>query len=700
RAVPPFSGGSIDIVAPDGTVVCSSRDLPPSGWYADQPWLASDAGATTSVTTLRDADDPVLVVTAPIDQLGVVAAVMSTAGIDEALATRFGGDEEQFAVRAEDGTPITEPLPDDGVLRGASDVDGLGWLVEAGIDESAATASARTALNQSRLVALIGSLVLLLAVIGVNRLLVRPVRRLDAEVARAMAGDAPRPVGGSGPSEVVALADNFSTLARNVTSELDRRQQAEDDARRSATALRQLFDANPLPMWVHDRDTGEILMSNAALVTMLGTEQIHAPGATATTLLPADAPAWLQVPEAGEGRAVVREGPWSFDGPDGDPVECEVTSDVIDFDGRRGRLVIVEDVTAARRTQRMIAEMQRMDSLGQLAGGIAHDFNNLLTVILNYVALVRDGLAERERAPDNDTIGEVRTDLEHVLVAAERAAALTGQLLAFAKGEAIQMRPVDVNEVVTQVDGLLGRTLGEHIRITTELGRDLPAALADPAQLEQILVNLAVNARDAMPSGGALTIETGAVVLADDERPDVGPGTYVRIRVSDSGHGMDAATRRRAFEPFFTTKPRGSGTGLGLSTVYGIVTRSGGAVELYSEPDHGTTVGVLLPSVDHAVPAPVAPAGSRAVRDGGRVLVVEDDESLRLVAERILTNGGYDVEVATDGAAALARLAIPGLAIDLVLSDAVMPGLLGVELVAEIRRSHPSVRVALMSGHL
>ena len=693
-AVPPFSGGHLDIVATDGTVVCSSRELPPPGRYAGASWLRQAAGSVTMLSTEPDSEAPVLVVVAAVGDQGVVAIFMELTGIDSALASRFGGDGEQFGVRDTDGEWLTDPLPRSGTLNGSSEVVGLDWVVEAAIPETAAVASAQRVLNQSRLVVLFSSIVLLVAVAIMNRVLVRPVRRLDADVTRAMEGEVPRPVGSSGPSEVIALAENFSTLARNVASELDQRRRAEDDARGAAASLRRLFEANPQPTWVHDRDTGEILRVNDALVALLGIERDELLGMNASQLLPPEAPPWLGALGDDE-QEVARVGPLRFSAADDGIIECEVTSDVLDFDGRCSRVVIVEDVTAARRTQRMVDEMQRMDSLGQLAGGISHDFNNLLTVILNYVRLASDSLEQR----NDPSVDDVCRDLDHVTVATERAAALTSQLLAFAKGEAIEMQPVDVNAVVDQVTGLLGRTLGEHIEISLHLGHGIPAVLADHAQLEQVLVNLAVNARDAMPAGGALTIETSVMELDEEERPDVSAGRYVRIRVSDTGVGMAASVRRRAFEPFFTTKARGAGTGLGLSTVYGIVVRAGGAMELYSESGHGTTIGVLLP-VTEQVRRPPATTDTLEPTDGGRVLVVEDDASLRMVTERILQRAGYDVESATDGAAALDRLSAHGPRVDLVLTDAVMPGMLGIDLVREIRQHHPDVPVVMMSGHL
>jgi PAS domain S-box-containing protein len=351
------------------------------------------------------------------------------------------------------------------------------------------------------------------------------------------------------------------------------------------------------------------------------------------------------------------------------------------------------------RMQNQMHQAQRLESLGQLAGGIAHDFNNLLAVIINYTAFVAEdlgspSLTEERRA----SMGE---DIEQVRLAAERAAHLTHQLLAFARREVVQPKVVDVNDIVGDIEQMLRRTLGEHIELHSTLTEELHAVLIDPGQVEQILVNLAVNARDAMPDGGELRIDTANVEVDEDyraTRPELSPGPHVRLRVSDTGVGMDAETARRAFDPFFTTKPAGQGTGLGLATIYGIVQQAGGRAQIYSELDVGTTFTVLLPATDQAT-SPVGRRGHSPKRHASEtILVVEDEQALREVTRRILDGAGYQVILAENGLAALRVASGHAGEIDLLLSDVVMPQMSGPELARQLRSERPEVRVLLMSG--
>jgi signal transduction histidine kinase/CheY-like chemotaxis protein len=349
----------------------------------------------------------------------------------------------------------------------------------------------------------------------------------------------------------------------------------------------------------------------------------------------------------------------------------------------------------ARELTARLDRSQRMESLGQLAGGVAHDFNNLLAVILNYTEFVRDAL------PGDSP---VREDLEEVRRAAERAADLTRQLLIFARREVMKLELLDVNAVVAGLEGMLRRTIGEHIELTTALAGPLPAVRADRGQLDQVLMNLALNARDAMPAGGRMVIETADVTL-DDEcasfEPGVVPGRYVRLTVSDTGEGMSAEVAARALEPFFTTKPAGRGTGLGLATVYGIVTRVGGTVRIYSEVGHGTLVAVQLPVADGvAGPAPAREEEPVAHATGaGRIVLVEDESAVLLAAVRILSATGYSVEGLSDSAAALRALADPTVRIDLLITDVAMPGMSGLELARRAREVRPGLPVLLMTGY-
>ena len=382
------------------------------------------------------------------------------------------------------------------------------------------------------------------------------------------------------------------------------------------------------------------------------------------------------------------------------PVGCLVIRDVTE---RRHAQAEQERLRAEAESERLEARMhrtQRLESLGQLAGGVAHDFNNLLAVILNYGTFVIE--EAQAPAPDVPAIGR---DAEQIVRAARRGSELTHQLLAFARREVIRPRVLDLNQVIRDVEQMLRRSIGEHIALDTELSDQLPLVVADPGQIEQVLVNLAVNARDAMPSGGHLTIATGAVEVDNDHganRPGLEPGRYARVRVSDTGSGMSREVIDRAFEPFYTTKRSGEGTGLGLATVYGVVTQARGSVQIYSEPGLGTTISILLPATD-AAGAPdraTAPQAERAASGAGEtILVVEDEPALRDLACRILDSAGYRVLAAESGAAALELAAAHPGQIELLLTDVIMPGILGKELAERLQAADPRIRVLFMSGY-
>jgi signal transduction histidine kinase/CheY-like chemotaxis protein len=344
--------------------------------------------------------------------------------------------------------------------------------------------------------------------------------------------------------------------------------------------------------------------------------------------------------------------------------------------------------------QAQLNQGQRLEVLGQLAGGVAHDFNNLLAVILNYAAFVVEELAN----PVPDLLVTSR-DVGQIQRAAERAAGLTRQLLAFARREVIQPQVLDLNHVVTELQQLLGRTIGDDIALHTDLAPDLWPVLADAGQFEQVLANLAVNARDAMSDGGTLSIDTANVIVDADADALLKAGRHVRLRVSDTGTGMPDDIIEHVFEPFFTTKTQGSGTGLGLSTVYGIVTQAQGSINIHSSPGAGTTFTILVPVTDEVAVNDEDVMRYERTPAGETILIVEDQDALREVTERIFTRSGYRVIAAASGAEAVRLAAEHDGEIHLLITDVVMPNMLGKEAAEKIRTIKPYIEVLFMSGY-
>lgn len=475
--------------------------------------------------------------------------------------------------------------------------------------------------------------------------------------------------------------------------------------------FRRLVDLAPDAMLCVD-ETGRIVLVNAQTEVLFGYDRTELLGQAVEVLVPESARAVHPRRRAGylsdpTPRPMGLGLQLAARRRDGSEFPAEISLAAVDTD--RGRIVsasirdMTERLAAERereqlaleaeleRTERQVLQSQRLESLGQLAGGVAHDFNNLLAVISNYAAFVREQI-DGELALSGDTRWTVaRSDIGRIEQAADGAARLTRQLLTFARRDVVHPRPLDINAVVTETVGLLERTLGEDVQLDVRLSEPLAPVLADPGQLQQVLVNVAINARHAMPSGGTLTIAT-ANALLDDHTP------CVRLTVADTGGGMAPEVLARAFEPFFTTRNE-QGTGLGLATVYGIVTQTGGTASLDSEVGVGTTFSARIPTtVD--VPPLVAPAGEfEPVAGPGTVLVIDDEPGIRDVAERILLRHGYDVILAGDADEARSVvLRHPGV-IDLVLSDVIMPGCNGPELVDQLRELRPELRVLFMSGY-
>ncbi|HLH65567.1 MAG TPA: ATP-binding protein [Solirubrobacteraceae bacterium] len=728
--------GHLDILRPDGAVACSSAPDHNGAGYEHQPWLPAALAAPLTLAPVgdpRSAGDPSVLFTEPLHG-AIAAAFIDLRTLGPGLATELAVPRSiELLVTTGDGRTLLAGSGPAAALAGHRIVDtafyrergssqrpgpvgiqrlfahstvrGIGWRVYAGIDRAVALADASHLFRGYLIVIAVALLVVLAATAAVGRLIAAPIVALGAAMRRGPEGaDA---LSARGPAEVAALTESFRALSAEVRrrlSELEQARRAASDAEREARtiaeAYRLLFESNPQPMWIYDVRTLEIFEVNAAAVESYGYSRERFLSMTLLDLRPPEDQEALLASIAAQGVSD-RSGPWRHIRADGSLVEVEITSHDVEFLGRPGRLVMATDVTERERLQRRLAQMQRLESLGQLAGGVAHDFNNILAVILNYAAFVEEQVAAAART-DRERWAPVRDDVLQIADAAKRAGRLTHQLLAFARREAIAPEVVDLNSVVRDAEELLRRTLGEHIRLTLLLGDDLRPVLADPGRLEQVLLNLCVNARDAMPDGGTLVVETANAELDAGRaaaRPGLKEGDYVRLRVSDTGIGMDRHTLEHAFEPFFTTKGEGHGTGLGLATVYGIVTQMGGDVRLYSEPGIGTTCTVLLAATGERA-GEAARSASRLPAGAGRtVLVVEDEDAIRAAAARILARRGFRVLDCADGHEAVALARDHTGPIDALICDVIMPGMMGREVVERIGRLRPGIAVIYMSGY-
>ena len=428
---------------------------------------------------------------------------------------------------------------------------------------------------------------------------------------------------------------------------------------------------------------GQVADLNRAATTILGRSRASAAGAAVADLLPGLGPL-----DGGPRRVdLVR------DGATGQRVyDASLTPIRPRGDWLTGYVLLLRDVTERRHLEEQLRQAQKMEAVGKLAGGVAHDFNNLLTAIIGFASLAGDDLPSG--SPAHEALKQIRRS-------AEQAASLTRQLLAFGRRQILQPETLDLGEVVSHLVPMLRRLIGEDILVVTDLAAGLPYVRADRTQVQQVLLNLAVNARDAMPRGGQLTIRTGTVTVPRHAATtDVAPGHYVVLEVSDTGQGIDTSLVDRIFEPFFTTKAFGHGTGLGLSTVYGIAKQSGGDVEVRSSPGQGATFRVLLPAAaDAPAVAPEPVAAVAAAPSAGTVLVAEDDEAVREFVAEVLRSSGWSVLTAATPAEALASAAPQSLAIDVLVTDIVMPGMRGSALADRLVAMRPGLRVLFITGY-
>ena len=500
--------------------------------------------------------------------------------------------------------------------------------------------------------------------------------------------------------EPVRDADGQIVAIQGAFQDISRRKASEEELRRSEERYRHAAEASQAALWDYNMDS-DVLTFSEAFRDMLGYDDV--------AHMPSSMTAYMELMHPDDRNRVRRRAEELVSGKTGDRAGAEFrlltasgeyrwfqsNSKLIrDANGRPWRrLGSTIDIHDRRIAEEQVRQSQRLEAIGQLTGGVAHDFNNLLTVILGNADLLTNQL---RGAPEQAHLAEM------IGAAAHRGAELTHRLLAFARRQPLQPRPTDVTALITGMQGLLQRSLPETISMNIHHGKALWPADIDPSQLESALLNLALNARDAMPAGGELTITTDSERIAADARAlqlELSPGDYVVVKVADNGSGIAPEHRERLFDPFFTTKEQGKGTGLGLAMVYGFIKQSSGHITVDTELGRGTEFKLYLPRAQHPVPSAVATPGAKATGGAERILIVEDDPLVREHVTRLLVELGYQTEAAADGVEAMAMLGAPG-DFDLVFSDVVMPGgMSGFDLAARARKSHPGLPVLLTSGY-
>jgi hypothetical protein len=464
----------------------------------------------------------------------------------------------------------------------------------------------------------------------------------------------------------------------------------------SDTHYRLLFERNPNILFVYDLETLAFLAANEATVRHYGYTREEFLGMKLQDIRPPEDVAKLHEGLIKAGEGLYEAGEWRHRKKDGTIINVEITRHTLTFAGRPAALAMAQDITRRKILESQLLQAQKMEAVGRLAGGIAHDFNNLLTATLACCDLLSQEI-ELNRNGSKDLIGEIRA-------ATQRAAALTTQLLAFSRKQILQPKLLDVNSVLSDLESLLRRLIREDVEIAIVLDAEPKPVFADPIQLEQVIINLAVNARDAMPLGGALTIQTAARVVGGADARALGlsrAGKAVAITVRDTGAGMDQEVVRHIFDPFFTTKEQGKGTGLGLAMVDGFVRQSGGVVEVESEPGKGSAFTILLPWERRTDPVRrmATSAAGRATRGTETILLVDDEVALCQTLGRFLHAQGYKVLTAGDSSEALRIGELHRGQIDLLLTDVVLPGASGIELAGALPQSQPGLRILYMSGH-
>jgi PAS domain S-box-containing protein len=613
--------------------------------------------------------------------------------------------------------------PDGSLYRARAEVrngDRLIGLVFVGLSLDQLHADVQRARFHVAMVSLAVFVIGVLGVFALTTFLTHPLRRIVRTVDRVSAGDLSQRTEVSSADEIGYLGRSFDTMVARLEAaygalqsanrdlerrvgdrthelrrEIEERARAEVALRESEQRFRAMFESAAVGMALLGPD-GRVLAANPALYSMLGRAPDELRGRAAANFVhPDDAPCLRALEDLCTGGRDGFQLEARYQRADGSALWGRtVASAIRQQDGAlQFGLVMIEDVTDRRELGERLRQSQKLEAVGRLAGGIAHDFNNLLTTI--------KGLAEMLLA-EHGAVPRLGDDLQEILKAGDRATALTGQLLAFSRRQVVQPQVLDPNASIRDMAAMLERLIGSDISLTLDLADDIHSVRADPGQVGQIIMNLAVNARDAMPRGGSLTLETRNLLLSAAEATRVGAreeGHYVQVVVRDTGHGMDEEIRERIFEPFFTTKEQGRGTGLGLATVYGIMQQSGGGIAVDTAPDAGTTFTLYFPSLGRFVPpearAPEAGAGGGS----DTILVVEDEDAVRSLVGRILRKAGYTVLESSNGEEALDAFRENQDQIQAVVTDVIMPRMSGPELARKLADLVPDLPILYMSGY-
>lgn len=628
--------------------------------------------------------------------------------------------EYDFPVRAQSHDAFTHSQMAFGAVTTVSS-GGQIATVAIGVDLEPLRKAERSLVLRTAVAVIVGSLIaLFIGLAIVRRLLSRSITPLLDGIRAISSGDFSRRVNPDPHREIAEIGSAFNEMAERFSTTLITKNELEQTVAKRTVQLQQaledqiqirealaereerirlLFNSTAEAIFAVDRD-GNCTFCNPACVRLLGYDSIvdiigshmhvflgHA-SSDGTSMEESDCPICRMLKD-GEGSHVLNE---NFRRKDGALIPVEYWSHPILQEGKlMGGVITFLDVSERRALERQLLQAQKLEGIGVLAGGIAHDFNNLLTAIIGGAEIALTDIPEGSKGAKA---------IHGVMDAATRAADLTRQILAFSRKQVLSIKELNLNDEVLSQTKMLRRLISEDIKFQVNLTPELLYIKADAAQLQQVLLNLAVNARDAMPPGGTLTIETACVVLDGSDRwleEGVLPGRYAMITVSDTGAGMDEATKARIFEPFFTTKGPGEGTGLGLSTVHGVVKQHQGSISVYSEPGKGTTFRIYLPRIEATAPVEAAPKAVAVPRGEGTVLVVEDEQAVRDFLENALQDNGYCVTCVGSGPEAVE--AARGTRFDLMVSDMVMPGMSGPQLYQALRKLQPELKILFISGY-